>query len=121
MLKDEKEVEVGPPWNPLARRVPRRVKEKKRQRWRREEEDKGNVKSRVYIVKYSIVIGRIQCKVASDWSDPDLACRAAGTWRVDLPEPGSPAWNRASSGPYGFCRPQRASKTSWLRCRDQPE
>jgi hypothetical protein len=28
-LKDEKEVEVGPPWNPLARRVPRRGKEKK--------------------------------------------------------------------------------------------
>jgi hypothetical protein len=31
-LKDEKEVEVGPPWNPLARRVPWRGKEEKRQR-----------------------------------------------------------------------------------------
>jgi hypothetical protein len=102
-LKDEKEVEVGPPWNPLARRVPRREKRKKdrdEEEMKKRRRRKGKVeKSRVYIVEYSLVIGQCQNKLASDWSNPYLACRAAGTWRVDLPGPGSPAWDRASQRP----------------------
>jgi hypothetical protein len=82
-LKYEKEVEVGPPWTPWpggSRGGEKRKKDRDEDEMKKRRRRKGKVeKSRAYIVEYSLVIGRGQNKLASDWSNPYLACRAAGT------------------------------------------